>query len=508
MAAATDAADTTADAVASDSFSSVLMGTPITSLIIEAAADDEDALTNDEIIAAIARIDWSKLVRNIGPEVLRRNNATVQDLQQQVVLLSAENTTMRANIAAAADAAAAARTAAAALLTPSQEQQPWSGGPSSEDDSKVFDEDVEPSEATKERVYWNERSVQPALGVSSHNAKLEQVIVNIDGTPVSEQMLHGIRADGKLITCSDLADLAGKTLRELNRDRAQKARVMAGAKKLASKWKVLRICSGLWKPKVVIAHSLRNDNARMKAKAAGSTPTSNVQPPAGSSSSIPATSTPGPTAESPSKAAADRRTAAHASTAARTALRSALNALQPRQSDTDGMQVATASANAPQVAGDDAEPAPPTQPIAELGPFQQPNNSESRTGDGEEDGVDAESTPEAVPNPIPAEIDTTPTAAPIPGPGVDLEIVEAASLRVILTNRRIAFEKGAKGKRLRHTLVAAAKDHPVTAEEVAAAAIEVKAAALQARATRKKNKEAAGEKRASSIPGSSNPDTE
>ncbi|KAK0523998.1 hypothetical protein OC835_006075 [Tilletia horrida] len=134
--------------------------------------------------------------------------------------------------------------------------------------------------------------------------------------------------------------------------------------------------------------------------------------------------------------------------------------------------------------------------------------SEDETMPMMEDGVVAESTPKAVANPIPAEVDTTPTAAPIPGPGVDLEHVEAASLRVILINRRIAFEKGAKGKRLRHTLVAAAKDHPVTAEEVAAAAIEVKAAALQARATRKKNKEAAGEKRASSIAGSSNPDTE
>ncbi|KAK0523999.1 hypothetical protein OC835_006076, partial [Tilletia horrida] len=49
--------------------------------------------------------------------------------------------------------------------------------------------------------------------------------------------------------------------------------------------------------------------------------------------------------------------------------------------------VATASAYAAQVGGDDAEPAPLTQPLAEPGPFQHPNNSEpvaeSRTGDGE-----------------------------------------------------------------------------------------------------------------------------
>ncbi|KAK0519905.1 hypothetical protein OC834_007228 [Tilletia horrida] len=104
----------------------------------------------------------------------------------------------------------------------------------------------------------------------------------------------------------------------------------------------------------------------------------------------------------------------------------------------------------------------------------------------------SELTSMSIPQDIAMEADATPQAAPTRPPTVDLDKIEAATLRVILTNRAIAFEKGAKGKRLRHVLDAAAKDDPVTDEEVAKAAIEVKAAALQARATRKKTKAASG----------------
>ncbi|KAK0550083.1 hypothetical protein OC844_006773, partial [Tilletia horrida] len=489
-------ADTATDAVASDPFAAVLMGTPIASLIIEAAADDEDALSNDQIIAAVSRIDWARLVRNIGPEMLRRNNPTVQDLQQQVVLLSAENATMRANAAAAANAAATA------LLTPSQEQQPWSEGPTAEDDSKVFDENTEPSEATKMRVLWNERSVKSTLKVSSHNAKLTKIILNIDGTPVDPEVLHGIRADGKVIVCCDLADLVGKTLRNLNKTPALRARVMAAAKKLASKWKVLRMCCGVWKAKIVIAHALRNakdDFDRQKAADIGAPPSPAAHPPAGPGAE-PAPTTPSTTAESPTKAALDRRAAVHASAAARAALRSNLNALQPAASSPVGSQLAPTSAGAGLVTSDGTDTLPATpltgnQQANQPQPAQgHPQAGECRTGtangEGEPEIVDPVTQEQE--QDIAMEADATPQAAPTRPPTVDLDKIEAATLRVILTNRAIAFEKGAKGKRLRHVLDAAAKDDPVTDEEVAKAAIEVKAAALQARATRKKTKAASG----------------
>ncbi|KAK0519532.1 hypothetical protein OC842_007420 [Tilletia horrida] len=515
-------ADTATDAVASDPFAAVLMGTPIASLIIEAAADDDDALSNDQIIAAVSRIDWARLVRNIGPEMLRRNNPTVQDLQQQVVLLSAENATMRANIAAAADAAAAA------LLTPSQEQQPWSESPTAEDDSKVFDENTEPSEATKMRVLWNERSVKSALKVSSHNAKLNKIILNIDGTPVDPEVLHGIRADGKVIVCCDLADLVGKTLRNLNKTPALRARVMAAAKKLASKWKVLRMCCGMWKAKIVIAHALRNakdDLDRQKTADTEAPPSPAAHPPAGPGAE-PAPTTPSTTAESPTKAVLDRRAAVHASAAARAALRTNLNALQAAASSPVGSQLAPTSAEAGLVTSDDtdtssATPLTGNRQASQPQPTQgHPEAGECRTGtisgEGEAEIVElvtreqeqnnpSDSEPSASGEPsgntmdvdpqeeMATEADATPRAAPTRDPTVDLDKIEAATLRVILTNRAIAFEKGAKGKRLRHALDAAAKDDPVTAEEVAKAAIEVKAAALQARVTRKKNKAASGE---------------